>query len=95
MGPPPPKVVAEVPDPFDPVDDPNPEVGDEEFPKVPGLPFCEPIPEVGDPKLEPEDPNPELEPEDPNPELEPEDPNPELDPKLDPDDPESPPGVLD
>jgi hypothetical protein len=80
MGPPPPKVVAEVPDPLE---DPNPEVGDEELPKVPELPLCDPIPEVGDPKLEPEDPNVELELEDPNV---------ELDPKLEPDE---APGVFD
>lgn len=86
MGPPPPKVVAEVPDPFDPLDDPNPEVGDEELPKVPELPFCDPNPVDDEPRLEPDDPNPELGLEEPNP---------ELDPKLDPDDPESPPGVFD
>jgi hypothetical protein len=70
MGPPPPKVVAEVPDPPELFDDPNPEVGDEEFPNGELL-LCDPVPEVGEPKPEPEDPKPELELEDPNPELDP------------------------
>jgi hypothetical protein len=88
IGPPPPKVVADVPDPLDPKDDvdvdPGVEVGvgepNVEDPLVGG----DPKPEEGEPKLEPDEPK--LEPEEPT--LGPEDPKPEFDPN--PDDPDDP-----
>jgi hypothetical protein len=83
IGPPPPNVVADVPLPLDPngelVDDPVPEVGDED-PNIEELPFCDDPGEPDDPKLDPDDPK--LDPEDPkldpdDPKLDPEDPRPE------------------
>ena len=102
IGPPPPKVVADVPDPLDPKDDvdvdPGVEVGVAEPNVEDPLVGGDPKPEEGEPKLEPDEPKlepdePKLEPDEPKlepeePTLGPEDPKPEFDP--DPEDPDDP-----